>query len=288
MALTLPAHVFVANLLHATVPLFFAIVIAVVGGVVMTKGKTPMSEAMANFNKGLFYLISFYGFVTAFVGLLLVTNYDSMASIFGIGLEQLQDEFEAIHGAIDITTPTVVSGATIRDVQLAGSAVLTLVAGTVQSWYYVNGEYTYRFLTALLFMSQGIGLFLIGRAETVEQIVAWSITGGVMLIAYFTLSVTKKFLKIRWNTWGALLPVAFLAIFYLGLWATTILASPATGAPVTYEATAWIFPGFHSVYLLVMPALVYLTRKFREPLDGKSWGAIHHTSEDIARGIARD
>lgn len=283
MALTIPAHVFVANLLHATVPLFVAGVLTVIAIVGLGPRKTPLADAMSYFNKALFFILAFYGLVTAFTGATLLTNYDSVASIFGIDVEALEAEFEAIHGAIDINTPTVVRGATVRDVQAFGSAMLTIVCGMVHSWYYVNGEYSTRFLTALLFMFQGVGLFLISRAITTEQIVFWSIAGGAALIAYFILTLAKSGLKVSVKTPLMLLPVIYLILHFAGIWTLTVIASPAAGASVTWEAVAWLYPGFHTLYIIIMPMLVYFTKNQRVPRDGKSYGAINNTAEFIAR-----
>lgn len=268
--------IFIANLLHATVPLGFSIILIVLQFAIFNPSKNRLSTSAAYIGKALYTILAFYGVMTAYVGGLLLTNLDNVSTIIGNNPYELVKAVEALHGALpDVDIPQTVDNFDVRDVHSFGNIGLVCASSIFISYYFATSLPVMAGNAIFLSLVHGLSGYLIQRAFTVEQIIFWSIVGAVGLLAHQASAIA--FSRIDWklkNFW-VWFPSVYFIVHAVGLWATIILANPIVPL-LPLAATEWIFPGFPSVFMIVQAVIVYFTLEARKPGAGWSWNTIFY------------
>lgn len=277
MAVDVTTAMFIANILHASVPGFLWVLLSALAYFTLGPQKNAYQTAAGYMAKIMLLILAGYSLLGAFTGFLLLTRLDNVATIIGADLQPIVGAIEAFHGAIDVDIPDMVKDYAVRDIQAFMLIPMTGLISIVLSYWFAHSFPVMVGQAAWIMVTYATPGYFILRAFRTDQIVFWSIVGFISVVTHTIANLGYSRVSWSFKHWQAWLPLILFVLVRCGLWVTFIISNPTTSA-VPLDATEWIYPGFVTVEAAIMAILVYLTVDTRFPAKGWSWNTIFYNT----------
>ena len=278
---------YVINVLTACVPGALWLVLGALSYFGVGSFRPNLSQPASAQARVLLLMYAGYAFVIFFLGTLLLTGFDNIATIFGVDMAPVVQMLKNLGQAAEVETPEKINNFFIRDVHVFVGGLVAVLASIANSYWNATGLVACIGL-ALSALPWAISGFLIQRASEIDQIVIYGIIGFVSLIPL--LIATWAQARIKWQIFSvAWFPSVLFFLTRVGIWAVLILANPVTHA-IHYEWTEWIYPGFATIEIVISAIWIVLFISRRKPTSGFTYFDIYPNTmtPEVARSVGEE